>query len=531
MKQKYSNLEKEENYKKEKNEELEKNLKEKDEELKKFKNNATSQNGIKFEADCKEGEYDIIIDINSFQKLIKEGWSVKYNNKGKDTYLEKKDKNTIVVGVIGNGNKGKSFLLEKLLEGKIPKGFNVKTEGLSLKYGTIEDHYVAFLDSAGQERPLLKRDEKKGEDNKIKKDEKAEFELYSMDKLITEYFLQKFIIWKSDILILVVGNITLTEQKLLLRVTKAVEYLGNQKEVYVVHNLKEFSTKEQVNDYIENTLKKLYKIEIEVNNIHNITRDNNYNEKYFNKYFREKDKNVNHLIFINEYDNNNSNYYNIPTKIFLQKEIEQIETRKPFSIIDDIKDFLKNNYEELMEEFPNIENFKVEEGEKEDRIVLKNVEKITLKRCFVDEMGYTLNNNEIKYSYYINSKDNKLYINLELAGGGKINRSIASQNGFYYFTFEGFKYGDKLAEENQKNDSKELSLITNFRKSHKFKLVIKISNSDIQILPEQNKDFKNAGTMIKDPQNIDTKGVYTFSYNIIYLRQKGEGNENEEIEL
>lgn len=53
-------------------------MKEKDEELKKFKNNI-SQNRIKFEADCKEGEYDIIIDINSFQKLIKEGCLVKYN--------------------------------------------------------------------------------------------------------------------------------------------------------------------------------------------------------------------------------------------------------------------------------------------------------------------------------------------------------------------------------------------------------------------------------------------------------------------
>ena len=550
-------------------------MKKKDEELKKFKDNATSQNGIKFEADCKEGEYDIIININSFQKLIKEGWSVKYNNKGKDTYLKKKNENTIVVGVIGNGNKGKSFLLEKLLEGKIPKGFNVKTEGLSLKYGTAIDHNVAILDSAGQETPLLKKDEKKGEDNKIneeesnhepqrengdnnlndnkkkinnnvnniqkdnnekvseesKKDEETEFELYSRDKLITEYFLQKFIIWKSDVLILVVGNITLTEQKLLQRVTKAVETLGKQKEIYVVHNLKEYSTKEQVDDYIENTLKKLYKIEIEENNIQNITRDNNYNEKSFNKYFREKDKNVNHLIFINEYDNNNSNFYNDPTKNFLQKEIEQIKTRKPFSIIDDIKNFLKNNYEELMEEFPNIENFEVEEGEKEDRIVLKNVEKITLKRCFVDEMGYTLNNNEIKYSYYIKLEDKKLYINLELAGGGKINRSIASQNGFYYFTFEGIKNGDKLAEENQKDNSKELSLITNFRKSHKFKLVIKISNSDIQIIPEQNKTLKNAGTMITDPKKNDTKGVYTFSYNIIDLRQKGEGNENEEIEL
>ena len=364
-----------------------------------------------------------------------------------------------------------------------------------------------------------------------KNEEETEFELYSRDKLMTEYFLQKFIIWKSDILILVVGNITLTEQKLLERVTKEVETLDKQKEIYVVHNLKEYSTKEQINDYIENTLKKLYKIEIEENNIQNITGDNNYNEKYFNKYFREKDKKVNHLIFINEYDNNNSKYYNNPTKNFLQKEIEQIKNRRPFSIIDDIKQYLKDNYDNFMEEPSNIDNFTIEEGQKEDRIVLKNVERITLKRHFVDEMGYTLNNNEIKYSYYINVKENKLYINLELAGGGKINKSITSENGFYHFKFEGWRNGDKIIEENQKNDNKELSLITNFRKRHNFKLNIKISNSDIQIIPEQGKTLENAGIMITNPKKEDTKGVYIFTYNVINLRIKEKGNQNEEIEL
>ena len=37
--------------------------------------------------------------------------------------------------MIGNRNKGKSFLLEKLSEYQIPKGFNVKTEWLSIRYG------------------------------------------------------------------------------------------------------------------------------------------------------------------------------------------------------------------------------------------------------------------------------------------------------------------------------------------------------------------------------------------------------------
>ena len=42
--------------------------------------------------------------------------------------------------MIGNINKGKSFLLEKLSEYQIPKVFNVKTEGLSIRYGEEKDH-------------------------------------------------------------------------------------------------------------------------------------------------------------------------------------------------------------------------------------------------------------------------------------------------------------------------------------------------------------------------------------------------------
>ena len=46
--------------------------------------------------------------------------------------------------------------MEKLSVYKIPQGFNVKTEGLSIRYGSKKDHIIAILDSAGQETPLLK---------------------------------------------------------------------------------------------------------------------------------------------------------------------------------------------------------------------------------------------------------------------------------------------------------------------------------------------------------------------------------------
>ena len=89
---------------------------------------------------------------------------IKYNKEeGKQKYLNKKKEGTIIVGVIGNGNQGKSFILEKLSGYEIPKGFNVKTEGISIRYGTSKDHNVAILDSAGQETPLLKMEIKDDE--------------------------------------------------------------------------------------------------------------------------------------------------------------------------------------------------------------------------------------------------------------------------------------------------------------------------------------------------------------------------------
>ena len=66
--------------------------------------------------------------------------------KGKDEYLRKSKKKTIIIGVIGNGNKGKSFILGKLSKYDISQGFTIKTEGLSIRYGEKDDYCIAILD-------------------------------------------------------------------------------------------------------------------------------------------------------------------------------------------------------------------------------------------------------------------------------------------------------------------------------------------------------------------------------------------------
>ena len=435
---------------------------------------------------------------------------------------------------------------------------------------------MAILDSAGQETPLLKMEkgniiieesneniqkndfpnanpkseEKKGTNdgnndnkeitinnnttNKPKKgkisedEENIEFEQYSRDKLITEFFLQKFIIWKSDVLILVVGNISLTEQKLLLRIKKEVKSLDKNKQIFVIHNLKDYSTEEQVNDYIENTLKKLYKIEIEETNQQNIIKDSNYDtNNFFDKYFIEKGENVSHFIFLNDFCEKAS-YYNIPTIRHIQKEIEVIKTRTKFSIIDDCKEFFVKISEEIMEENPKIENLIVTENQKYDKIVLKNLKEITLKNFVVDEVGYTFNNdiNEPKYSHYINPEDKTFYINIELPGGGEIEPNVTVKGNSYYFIFEGVKKGDEVLEADKKNEVSKLINKKNLRKNNRFKLIITIPCSVMQLKLEDGEELGDVGECTNDG-----KGVYTFKYKVIIVNQKSERKKKKKLEL
>ena len=213
-----------------------------------------------------------------------------------------------------------------------------------------------------------------------------------------------------------------------------------------------------MNDYIENTLKKLYKIELEETNQQNILKEINYNnDSYFNKYYMEKDGNVSHFIFVNEYSPK-AKYYNTPTIRHIQKEIEVIKTRTKFSIIDDCKQFLVKISEEIMEENPKLENLITIEGDKSDKIILKSLKEITLKNFVVDEVGFTLSNdsNIPKHSYYINPEEKILYINIELPGGGTIEPTFTVQGNSYYFIYEGIKNGDKIIEEDKKNEKSKL---------------------------------------------------------------------------
>ena len=201
--------------------------------------------------------YDVIIDINSI-KDINKGWEIKMSEKAKHNYQSLKNGKIIKIGVIGNSNKGKFFILSKLSKIDLPSGTSIRTEGLSVKYPDLDvynNKKIVLLDSAGLETPVLKnfdtkvkkeKEEKKekkkkeeieekeehiemitkGKNEYLKEEEfeidnKNEKELFkekSREKLITELFLQNYIIYNANILIIVVGILTYSEQKLINRI-------------------------------------------------------------------------------------------------------------------------------------------------------------------------------------------------------------------------------------------------------------------------------------------------------------------------
>ena len=84
-----------------------------------------------------ENFYDIVIDIKSV-KDINKGWKIKMSDKGKNNYEKYKEEKVLKIGVIGNANKGKSYILSRISKIDFPSGTSIRTEGLSIKYPELE---------------------------------------------------------------------------------------------------------------------------------------------------------------------------------------------------------------------------------------------------------------------------------------------------------------------------------------------------------------------------------------------------------
>ena len=224
--------------------------------------------------------YDIIVNINSIQNIKTDGWEIYMNEKGKKISVDTDNIERLVIGVMGNRNKGKSFMLQALSGEDLQTGTSISTIGLSIKYS--ENKFV-LLDCAGSESPLL--------------GENANMLEISRDKLFTEAFLESYILRKSNVLLLVIGILSFSEQKLINKISKDLNKLKKNeiKNLIIIHNLQTYETVEQVEKYIKDTLIKSasFKIKKDKSNFDDETEASEY-------YYDIDNNSIKHFIYAKE---------------------------------------------------------------------------------------------------------------------------------------------------------------------------------------------------------------------------------------
>ncbi len=511
--------------------------------------------------------YDVIIDINSINALLSKGWNIKYNQERKEIYEKIIQEETIKIGVLGLNNVGKSFILSSITKDTIPTGYSIETKGISIKY-TEEEKGICLLDSAGFETPLLKNDfiipsvinnnfnvnnninnnnsinnninnsindsinnsidglgkidfyqEERKDDNKIKNITMEQLDLIELenelakDKTQTEKFIERLIISLSDLLILVIGKLTRTEQKLINRIKNIVNNKDNCqiKTIIIIHNLSQYHKIIEVENHIKNNLKQsgtFTLIEKQVRGIQNYTDRIYYIEEKKN----EKEIEVLHYLMAKE-GTEAGNYYNNLTLELIKNQYNFCNNRKAIDIPKKIVELFSELSNEIIEEKININQLEISNDNKTIKIKEGIFPKdknhtLIMQETYIDENGdYKNNKFNPRYSLYryVDKIDDEIqnFLLLRLEIPGKIDKLFAEfhkKEKYRGILVKGIKSRDDFPEENKD----KLSLIKENRVYDEFEYFIQLNNK-IELI----KNFADGNTEIYtfdfDKRNKDKK--------------------------
>ena len=501
--------------------------KEENELLKKENNSlrlAINQGETKEEYLLKPAEefYDVIIDIKSINSLKNEGWKILRNEQRKEAYEKIIGEETMKIGVLGLNNVGKSFLLKKIAIPNLPSGYSIETKGISIKYADPKDNNdddeikgICILDSAGFETPLLKEEKqiinnkviieqnkKNGDEleNAIKFDE-IEDEL-ARDKAQTERFIEQLIISLSDMLILVIGKLTRTEQRLITRIKNLVKKNERNKikSIIIVHNLAQYHKKIEVENHIEYYLKRSATFKLG-------PKDYLGNNKIFKgrKYFYEisddsKELQVFHYIMAKE-GTEAGNYYNPFTLELIKQQYNSFNDRKPINIPDEITKLFSELSTEIIGEKMDCQklgkdNNLIKLVEDNQNNEAKKRTRLQVQNAYIDQDGNYLKNKgkfEPKYSlyYYKEKKDKKededdddededyeKYLLLRLEIPGNIVRLTARSTDPKTEKFKGIVIKGIKKKDDFKEQSKEdFTIISDNRSYEEFSYFIELKRN------------------------------------------------------
>jgi len=254
-------------------------------------------------------------------------------------------------------------------------------------------------------------------------------------------FLQNFIIQQSDIPILVIGNLTFCEQKLLDRVKSAFKNKREHKILFVVHNLKNYSYIKEVKDYINNILLKCPNLDLEKMNRISTTLKNDTGVIYYEK---NKENTIFHLIYSKE-NSEAGSYYNSLTLDFLESSYQNVINLKFF----DVKKEIKNSFiKSLRDIFKNIENPYLDFDDSSEKLIKLNYkDDLLFKDIYFNEYNLPILSLESSdfipvYNYY--KKDDKIIVKIEASGNTNIKNTVIFKEEYNIINISGTKKKIKI---------------------------------------------------------------------------------------
>ena len=433
-----------------------------------------------------EEYYDAIVEINSIKSLRKKGWALYYNKERKERYQQMISEETLKIGVIGHNNVGKTFILSKLSNAKLNPGYSLETKGISIKYSEVnkgELKGLCILDSAGFETPLLKDEFEEIKNNKEENNEFMQNLEYgieddlSRDKAQIEKFIEQLIISLSDMIILVVGKMTRTEQRLITKIKNLIKKKEKDKikALIIVHNLSQFYYESEIDSYIQNYLNRSATFNLEQKTCF----EPGYEERV---YFIEKHNNIYdfeifHFIMGKEGQESGNKYNNYTLQLIRQQYV-LFNHRRKIDIPEEIIKLFSELSPEILGEKRDIKK----SNENEDIIKLIEAEEIEKKEenkitqiqpLYMDQDGNYYNyieeeKHKPKYSLcYYREKENRNhdddddeeevkyqnYLLLRLELPGNITKLIARRTNqnekLYGIIVNGMKEEDQFDERNK----------------------------------------------------------------------------------
>ena len=415
--------------------------------------------------------YDAIFKCESIKTLFEKGWffflTEKFDNRMKENY------DICPMCFLGEANKGKTFIVNILANKNLKSGCEYKTEGISCKFSDFEysnneisdsnepEKFLIF-DSAGRSEPLLIEPTEK---EKIKDDLKRIVETNYRDLKISEEFLKNLLINHSQIIIVVVNQLSLSEQIFLYELKNQ----QNFDQLFIIHNLFNFEKKEDIENYIDSTIVRSIYFDISKDYFPIDLKNKNNNDLPY--YFVEDQDNngekslINHFILGNiETKDPWINELNRFTIKLLKETMQTCIAQSPLKIQEILEKALQEENkidekikleekiihenelineakaEDLPEEF-NIKGiFKLDKEDKEDN---ENKENKSLNefKGFPESKEFNVMGYIPDYIFYKNTKNTEFVIEVECSGLEDEDISIKAREsrGKVHFSISGKK--------------------------------------------------------------------------------------------